>query len=167
MIFLGEIISRILLNWKSALATPCASLALISVVNIFKRSLDSVSGISVIQFWGIFSGFVRLDGMVPVAASHQEYTTGVNFSRNSSKLETNSSSLISLILSSSRLLFPRTSPTKVSRLSRSGLISANSIVLFVCVIVSMAITSSFYFDLLKSCEQFLSTTDVYNCFSVQ
>ncbi len=146
MIFLGEIISSILANLKSTFATPCAPLVSRRVRSIFKRSFLSFRGISVIQLSGIFSGFIRLYWILPDVASHQEYTTGENFSINSSKLSTNNSSLISLILSSSRLFFPRTSPISVNRFDFSGLISLNRMVLFVCVIVSIGSHSPFIFS---------------------
>ena len=95
----------------------------------------------------MFSGFVKLYWMLPDTASHQEYTTGANLSRNSSKLETRSSPLISFILSSSRLLFPLTSPISVRRFRFSGFTSANSNVLLVCVIVSIGAHSLFIFSI--------------------
>ena len=88
---------------------------------------------------GTPAGFSLEYTIFPVAALKKEYTVGSNFSKNSSKLLTSSASLISFILSSLKLSSPLTSPTKVSKLSFSGLISSINKVRLVCFIILSAI----------------------------
>ena len=93
-------------------------------------------------FSGTPAGFSFEYTIFPVDALKKEYTVGSNFSKNSSKSLTKSASLISFTLSSLKLSNPLTSPTKVSKLSFSGLISSINKVRFVCLIILSAILAS-------------------------